>query len=175
MRSPWVAGFEGTGEQDLMKVVLSKPVAIPGLNTITLSVTSSSTPGVVPAVKFWSSPTKNNQPVALDANGKIAIPVNNVPGELWMEFAGVSLAFGDVMVRMQYGDAFDRVSATGIWTKYNDANKGNWPDGYFYNHNDQLPFDNQFTRELPADPSEDNVPRPVLEAAFSRVVAFLDV
>src|SRR3712207_5978291 len=34
---------------------------------------------------------------------------------------------------------------------------------------DALPFDNRFTRELPADPDTTNVRRPVLGAAFTRV------
>lgn len=135
------AAYAGSGELDLMKLVLSKPALVPGQNNVTLTVTSSSTPGVVPAVMLWKVPTKGNQPVPFDAQGKVAIPVDNAfPNELWLEFGGVSINAADVTIKMEYNGASDSVSATGIWTQ-NAPTVSGWPDGYFMNAGAALPAD----------------------------------
>jgi hypothetical protein len=140
--------FPGSGEVDLMKLVLNKPTPIAGKNTVTLTVSSSSTPGVVPAVKLWKVPTKGNQPVPVDQktgqvlgqNGQPGFPVNAIPDALWVEFTGISIAVADVSIKMEYAGASDTVNATGIWTK-RVQDSPYWPDGYFMNTGTALPED----------------------------------
>jgi hypothetical protein len=125
--------FPGSGEVDLMKLTLAKPAGATG--NISLTVTT----GAVGHVVIWRDGFKANDRIfeLTGSEGTFQYPVNQLPGELWIELCGVSGAVGDVTITSDYKGAKDTVSATGIWTK-NEPASPHWPAGHFMKDNSGL-------------------------------------
>jgi hypothetical protein len=133
-----------SGEVDLMRLLLTKPMPIPG-KSVTLTVT----PPACNKVQIWTLPNKggdpaNPSPAILVADSMAAtatFPVDaNFPEELWVELCTPSDTVGDVTITMEYAGAKDTVSATGTWAQ-SAANAPYWPTGYFMNTGNTLPGD----------------------------------
>jgi hypothetical protein len=100
-----VATEKGEDEQDLMRLVLHRPVPDNGGN-VTLKVTAGN-------AKLWEKSTKENHIALID--GQVTFPTSQLDKTIWVELPAVSEQVGDVRLEMHYGSRFDKVVATGIW------------------------------------------------------------
>jgi hypothetical protein len=106
----------GQNEEDLMRVRVNKPTGFGGNDTITVSITSGK------AQFFLTSLRETNLGTALTldaASFKVGgVAVNSL--DYWVEIYEPAAAKRDIKIEMKYGNATDRVTATGIWATFAD-------------------------------------------------------
>lgn len=95
----------GRDEQDLMKIVLRKPVPDNDGN-VELWLKSGE-------AKIWKFPYKKDEVIL--TNGKVTYATNQLPLELWVEARAVSAQLRDIELRLTYGNKYDTVNATAVW------------------------------------------------------------
>ncbi|OYV80931.1 MAG: hypothetical protein B7Z73_18705, partial [Planctomycetia bacterium 21-64-5] len=112
----------GRDEVDLMQLVVNPPAPIvPGLNTVTLSLT--------PGLDLWRDPQKVTAYAHMGDPGSgesVNIDITQLPMTLYIEAVAQSSSLRDMGVQLEYNNVSDLVHVTSIWAMLTGEASDTW-------------------------------------------------